>query len=133
MKPGDTFSIHNTTKKRSPASELFLIEIKNFVLGEKYELSLVLVGRQKSKKLNFKYRGKDKPANVLSFALEKNAGEIFIDLSLTETRFEKFALSKKDFFLKLFIHALCHLKGMRHSSKMDRTEAKIQKNFGLKL
>jgi probable rRNA maturation factor len=103
-------SIKNTTRRPTPkvAFELF----KNKVLGEKYELSLVFCGASLAHKLNLQYRNKDKVANVLSFPLSKNSGEIFINLS------EKMEFGVKE----LFIHGLLHLKGMEHGRKMERAE-----------
>jgi len=132
MKAGDNFSILNTTNLKAPTSGRFLNEIKNFYLGEKYELSVVYINKQKSKSLNLKHRNKNKPANVLSFPLAKTAGEIFIDLTELEKQSITFGLSKRNFFLKLFIHALCHLKGLLHGSKMEGVERKIQARFDLR-
>ena len=94
-------------------------EIKNKVLGNKYELSLVFIGSTRSRKLNLTYRDKDKPANVLSFPLTKSSGEIFIDLNKTKT----FST------LHLFIHGLLHLKGMQHGGKMESEEQRLLKLF----
>lgn len=133
MKERETnFSILNKTKiKKMLVSSAFLTQIKDYYLKDNYELSLVYLNNKQSKKLNLLHRGKNKPANILSFPLSKNIGEIFIDLEELKKQAPSFELSEKNFFLKLFIHGLCHLKGMDHSSKMDRTEEKIQKHFGL--
>ncbi len=93
-------------------------ELKNKILGKKYELSLVFCKNALSRRLNRVYRGKDTPANVLSFPLSKNSGEIFINLSRTDT----FSAGE------LFIHGCLHLKGMRHGSKMLKAEQQLLKN-----
>lgn len=110
----------NLTKKRRPT--LPWEEAKNKVLGKKYDLSIVLAGNALMRKLNKKHREKDKPANVLSFPLSITAGEIFINL---------FSLSSKINTLHLFIHSLLHLKGFKHSAKMEREEEKMLKKFNL--
>ena len=53
------------------------------VLGTKSQadVSLVFIGPTRSRTLNRIYRGKDKPANILTFPFGKNVGEILIDLS----------------------------------------------------
>jgi ssRNA-specific RNase YbeY (16S rRNA maturation enzyme) len=107
-----TFSITNKTTRAVPRAPF--VEIKNKVLGEKYELSLVFVGKSISHKLNLQYRDKDKPTNVLSFPLSKTSGEIFIDLSF-----------KEHSPIFLFIHGLLHLKGMQHGATMEREEKKL--------
>ena len=52
--------------------------IKSDILGKKYSLSIALISAKKSREINKKYRKKDVPANVLSFALHKNEGEILL-------------------------------------------------------
>jgi rRNA maturation RNase YbeY len=97
-------------------------KIKNYVLGEAYDLSFAFIDSKKSHELNLHYRGKDKPANVLSFPLEKNVGEILIDKNVVTTEAET---------QYLFIHGLLHLKGYDHSSKMENKEQELVKLFSI--
>ncbi len=110
-------SITNLTKQK--ILKIPWEKIKEKVLGKKYELSLVLTGDGLMKKLNKIYRKKNLPASVLSFPLSKIEGEIFINLS-----------QKKHSPLFLFIHALLHLKGLKHSAKMKEQERKLLKRYG---
>lgn len=110
-------SIKNTTKRATPT--LSYQDIKDSILGKKYELSLVFCGNTLSRRLNRTFRGKDKPTNVLSFPLTKSSGEIFINLSQTRV----FSVAE------LFVHGLLHLKGMEHGRTMDQAEAKFLKKF----
>ncbi len=105
--------------------------IKDTILGEKYELSLVFCGNRKSKELNKKYRNKDYTPNVLSFPLDKNSGEIFINPHVAKKEAPNFQKSYKNFVGFLFIHACLHLKGMEHGSRMDKAEKKFQRKFGI--
>jgi len=90
-------------------------KIKNKVLGNDYELSLVFASDALTRRLNRTYRGIDKSTNVLAFPLSKTSGEIFINRARA-----------KPFSVKyLFIHGLLHLKGMRHGDTMERTEKKL--------
>ena len=114
----DKFGIKNLTKGKLPS--LPFERAKEMILGKNYELSLVFTGNGLARKLNKIYRGKDKPANVLSFALDKQTGEIFINLTKAKTD-ARLAL--------LLIHALLHLKGWRHSSKMESEERRILKKI----
>lgn len=106
-------------------------EIKNEILGEKYNLSLVFCGSRKSKELNKTYRDKDYPTNVLSFPLDKNSGEIFITPTVAKKEAVKFDKSNENFVGFLFIHGCLHLKGMEHGSRMDKAEEKFCKEFGI--
>ncbi len=106
-------------------------DIKNAVLGARYELSIVGAGDALSRALNRRYRKKNKPANVLSFPLEARAGEMFINLSSArkEARAEKRTYAHQVGYL--FIHGLFHLKGYRHNSTMEREEARIRNKFSI--
>lgn len=121
-------SVLNKTTLKAPVSKRKFEEIKNTILGKKYELSLVFVNNHQSKKLNQKNRKKDKPANVLSFPIEDNFGEIFIDLQ-TKKEAEKFEMGYKKYLTFLFIHGCLHLKGYDHGDKMEKQEDKFLKKF----
>ena len=122
MSADDKFQIRNLTKGKLPS--LPFERAKEMILGKNYELSLVFTGNSLARKLNKIYRGQDKPANVLSFALDKQTGEIFINLTKAKTN----ARTNAGLAL-LLIHALLHLKGWRHSSKMESEEIRILKNY----
>jgi probable rRNA maturation factor len=119
--------VKNLTKSRAPRSPFSLL--KNAVLGKKYCLSLVFAGPSLTQKLNSTYRRKNKSADILSFPLSKSSGEIFINLSLVRKEASLQGLDYPSYVLRLFIHGLLHLKGMRHGSKMERAEKKFIKNF----
>ena len=123
--------ISNFTRGNVPYKDLPLCAITEKVLGKKYELSLVFVGDTRSRKLNKTYRGKDKPTNILSFELSKTSGEIIINPRLVKKQAPKFERSYSNFLAFLFIHGLYHLKGMQHSSTMEKAEEKIRKIFNI--
>ncbi len=104
--------IANLTKRQVP--NLPFADYKDKILGKDYDLSLVFCGSTLSRKMNWERREKNKPANILSFRLSEDTGEIFIKLPT------------KDFTVReLFIHGLLHLKGFDHGSKMDSEEKKF--------
>ena len=125
------FQIRINTKSNPPIGGLPFGDIKDDVLGKNYELSLVFIGSTLSRRLNRELRGKDKPANVLSFPLTKKSGEIFIDVGHATKQAHLFDETPKQFIVHLFIHGLYHLKGMDHGDKMDNAEAKTGKKFGM--
>lgn len=128
------FSVINKTKGRIP--KLPFSVIKDDILGKKYFLSLAFVGEKESRTINKKYRGKDKPTNILSFPFYKNEGEIIICPSVAKREAKNFDRTYAQFLGFLVIHGMLHLKGMEHSSKikqekMERAEKKYdQKYFG---
>ncbi|OHA42224.1 MAG: rRNA maturation RNase YbeY [Candidatus Taylorbacteria bacterium RIFCSPLOWO2_12_FULL_47_20] len=123
----NSLTVTNLTESRVPLLPFF--EMKNKILGETYDLSLVFANDKLSKKLNLSYRNKDYPANILSFPLEKKQGEIFINLNTASVEAKELDKKRDDFIALLFIHGLCHLKGLLHSSKMDAVERKAREYF----
>ncbi len=121
--------IRNLTKSSLPIREALLFQLKDEILGKEYELSLVFVGSTRSRSLNLKHRGKDKPANVLSFPFTETSGEMFIDPREAEKGAPEFGMSTKNFLIKLYIHGLLHLKGHDHGEKMDKEEQHFLSTF----
>lgn len=115
---------------RTLQSVLFA-DIKNTILGEDYDLSIVFIDDKEARAINIKHRGKNYIPNVLSFELEKTAGEIFINPIEARRQAKDFGRTPSNMIAFLYIHALCHLKGMQHGSTMERTEAKFRKVFGI--
>lgn len=115
------------TKKKIPS--LSWGKIKESILGKDYYLSVVFAGDSTSRKLNKKYRGKDKPANVLSFPLSSKSGEIFINPKVAKKDSVLFGKNYHDFMCLLFVHGLLHLKGFKHSSRMEAKEESLVKKF----
>lgn len=116
-------------RKRGEIPAVPFLDIKEKILGKKYNLTLIFCSPKESKELNAKYRGKDYPTNILSFPLEKNEGEIYISLSTAIKDAKKFSLSPLGFTHLLFIHGCLHLKGYEHGSIMERLEDKYLKEF----
>lgn len=119
--------------KKSSEYNIPFTAIKDSVLGRRYELSLVFVGQAQSRRLNREHRAKDKPTNVLAFALSKTHGEIFIDLVTAKKEAKEFHKTFEEFVLYLFIHALLHLKGMLHGATMDGKENSLFNSWRAKL
>ncbi len=117
---GQNFTITYRLKSAPKISGALFKRIKEKILAKNYNLSLVLISAAYSQKLNGIYRHKNKAANILSFALEKNVGEIFIS-----------SIVKKGEVTSMFIHGLCHLKGMTHGSRMESEEKKYRKLFNI--
>jgi probable rRNA maturation factor len=118
------FSINKLTKKRLPKSFLHYKKIKERILGKKFNLSLVFIENAKAKKLNKEFRKKNKPANVLSFPLEKTCGEIFINIE-TKKEAPKFEMNFSTYIDYLLIHGALHLSGLDHGEKMEKLEEKF--------
>ena len=91
------------------------LKVKNQVLGEKYDLSFSYAGSDEMRRLNKLYRQKDYSANVLSFPLSENEGEILINKNLQKNKGVSFYL---------FAHSLLHLSGLKHGQKWTKKRRK---------
>ncbi|MFA6227183.1 MAG: rRNA maturation RNase YbeY [Candidatus Paceibacterota bacterium] len=127
MKKDGNFIIINKTKGKLPS--LPFLNMKNYVLGEDYSLSLVIVGKKKIRDLNKKYRGIDSSTDILSFPLEKKLGEIFICQDIAREKAPLFEREYNNFLSYLFIHGLVHLLGYDHGIKMEEVEIVNRKHF----
>ncbi len=99
------------------------------VLDERYDLSVVVCGDTLSRRLNRAYRKKSYAANVLSFPLGRNEGEIFLNVRKAEREARAMGQTPRRRVLHLFIHGLLHLKGLPHGRTMYRTEEKLLRAF----
>lgn len=111
-------------------------KLKNDILGKDYDLSLAYVDEKKSREINKKYRKKDKPTNVLSFSLSKQSGEIIICPAVVKReakdKTKNFGKKYQELLVFLVIHGMLHLKGLEHSSRMERAEKFYCKKYDKK-
>ena len=123
----DNFTIINECGGKLPS--LSFLDIKNKILGEKYELNLIFVSEKKIHALNKTYRKIDSPTDILSFLLNKNSGEIFICEKIAKIKAVDFDRKYNNFLAFLFIHGCVHLFGYEHGNKMEVVEDKFRKFF----
>lgn len=104
--------------------------MKKLVLGDVYELSLVVVDDKTSIELNTKYRKKTYTPNVLSFPIDKAHGEIFLNMKQARREYKERGDTLTHFTALLVVHSMFHLKGLRHGSKMEQEEMRVLKRLG---
>jgi probable rRNA maturation factor len=124
------FRVTALTKDRIPT--LPFLAMKAHVLGESYDLSLVIVGDKRSQTLNRTYRNKTYTPNVLSFPLDHTQGEIFLNLKQAKREHAKRGESFEYFVALLFIHSMLHLIGKQHGSTMEGIEHDVLHTFDIR-
>lgn len=108
-------------------------ELKDLILGKKYELSIVEASDPLMKKLNKTYRKKRKSTNVLSFPFSQTEGEIFINIPLARKEAIKSGVPVRQYADYLLIHSLLHLNGFEHGKTMEKKESELmRKKYGKK-
>ena len=121
--------VQRTTKGKLPS--LPFVRIKEKVLGKQYQLSIAFVRKETIEKMSEKYKGDKSHKNILSFPLDKNSGEIILNLETIRTEAKNFDKKYLEYLGFLVIHGMLHLKGYAHGSKMETMEKKFVKIFNL--
>ena|SRR3989344_6178507 len=111
-------------------------KLKNDILGRKYFLSVAYVSPKKSREINKKYRKVDKATNVLSFSLRPNVGELVLCEAVIKKEIKNqpkdSTRTLEEWLGFLVIHGMLHLKGMKHSSTMEKAEKFYYKKYDKK-
>ncbi len=106
------------------------------------EVTVRIVDEQESQQLNFDYRGKDKPTNVLSFPFEAPPGielDLLGDLIVCRQVVEREAQEQDKPLLAhwahMIVHGSLHLLGYDHieddeAEEMESLETEIMQNMG---
>ena len=101
---------------------------------KKHEFSVLLTNNKKMKNLNFKFRNKDKPTDVLSFPFSKlNKNEYIGDIAISFEIVNQRAKSSNFFFEldKMWIHGYFHLIGYDHKKLIDFKKMNKKENLVL--
>ncbi len=96
---------------------------------KKQEFSILLTNNKKMKNLNFKFRKKNKPTDVLSFPSNNNIyiGDIAISYEIIDKRSKL-----SNFFIefdKMWIHGYFHLIGYDHKKIKDFKKMNKKENL----
>ena len=112
------------------------------------ELCVTLADDAALRDLNLRYRGKDKPTNVLAFALAEDAapglpegvpqplGDVVLSLETLEREAGEQGKSLADHFSHLVVHGVLHLLGHDHQQEgeaevMEALEARVLAGLGV--
>jgi len=142
----------NLWSKKIKQNNLFFNSLVRFFpkkykfVKKKVSLTVLLSNDKNIKKLNRKYRGKNKPTDVLSFPFEKKfnikkslyLGDIIISYEFINKPKILNNLEFKKKVTRIFIHSFLHLLGYDHIKlkefkKMIREEEKIYNNVKTKI
>lgn len=116
-------------------------KILKYLRRKNLALEVFIVSDARIKTLNFKFRGKNKAANVLSFELKdwpaflrgqkffRPIGEVYLAPDCIKR--------KKENFERMLIHGILHLLGYDHQKKddsirMERAERRVFQEFGFR-
>jgi rRNA maturation RNase YbeY len=121
------FTIAHTTSR--PIPDIPFRAIKNSIVGNRYAVSLVFVGKARAHTLNMKWRNKSYVPDVLSFEVDTMCGEVYITPLIALRDAAMYGHTYREHIAFLFIHALLHLKGYEHGDTMEEAEAQYMKRY----
>lgn len=109
------------------------------VVGLCGAVSVLVTSSRELQGLNHRFRGKNKPTDVLSFPampglLRGFAGDVAISAEIAARNARRLGHTVADEIRILTLHAVLHLAGYDHElddGKMERKEARLRKSLGL--
>ncbi len=118
-------TVTNTTRERVNVGLIKRAALATLTFGHnKGNVSVVIIGDQRMKTLNFRFRGRNSVTDVLSFTeaeaetQEKHfLGEIFIDYQVIKRQAKKFSPSLTYEWAFIVIHGVLHLLGYEDDTK----------------
>lgn len=132
-------SLHNEAMR---AARKTLRNIPAPVLGQKlirrdrYQLSISIVGLERMKALNWRFRKKKRPTDVLSFSriegrvkarFPADLGDVIVCWPIAKAQAKQFRVSPREEIRRLVVHGVLHLFGYDH----ERSKSGAQKMFAL--
>jgi probable rRNA maturation factor len=113
--------------------------------GRPVEISVLLTGDEEVRTLNSKWRGKDKPTNVLSFPmaesyelLDENVavaelllGDIVLARGVCEAEAAQKGVSVEDYTAHLLVHGTLHLLGYDHVDEVGAADMEAREGRAL--
>lgn len=113
--------------------------------GEGREIAVRVVAPRESQKLNKRWRGKDKPTNVLSFPAPASAmpddastplGDLVICAKVVKDEAKRDGKTLEAHWAHMVVHGALHLAGYDHETgerdrlRMERREISVLRSFG---
>jgi probable rRNA maturation factor len=110
------------------------------------EVSIVLANNKTVHDLNLRFRGIDKPTNVLSFpalgdeprpkGVPRSLGDVVIAFETTKAEAKRDGKTLADHLTHLVVHGVLHLRGYDHerdrdAERMEALETRLLKSLGV--
>ncbi|OCG61363.1 MULTISPECIES: rRNA maturation RNase YbeY [unclassified Gilliamella] len=134
-----------TKEQQNLPSEAQILQWLDVILPQfmdNAELTIRIVDEQESQQLNYTYRHKDKPTNVLSFPFESPVeievpllGDLIICKQVVETEAVQQHKSLTSHWAHMIVHGCLHLLGYDHildeeAEEMENIEIDIMQQLG---
>ena len=101
---------------------------RGFDVGRLGEVSIALVKPDVIRDLNLRFRGKDKPTDVLSFEVDGPYGEMVGEVVICPT-----CASSEMGVWELVVHGALHLSGMSHGEDFEGSEMALAQEAAMRV
>ncbi len=137
--------VNRQRRVRVPVSALneFLAKACKALRVSSEAVTVCLVSNSEMARWNRRYRGKNRPTDVLSFPVDAKPGrvksqeylgDIAIAPAVARQNAKRFCRSLSDEMRILILHGILHLMGYDHETdtgQMERREKRLRRTFGL--
>jgi probable rRNA maturation factor len=131
---------HKTLKQVSEVALRRFLQRARKAAGVGGKVNVVLASDRELRMLNLRYRGKDKPTDVLSFpavsaVAHEFAGDIVVSVDMAVRSARRFAHEPAHEIKILILHGMLHLAGHDHETdrgQMARKEERLRRQLGLR-
>lgn len=114
--------------KLSPPSKRAILRAAEAAAGGSASMSVTVVSPREIHLLNLRYRGKDKPTDVLSFpGIGGELGDVVLCLEIARKQAKEYGGTIEQELQRLTVHGVLHLRGYDH----ETNEADAKKMFTL--
>ena len=133
-------AVNRQRKKKidTKAWEKFAVRAAEAIGSPESSATIAFVSDRTIRELNRKFRGLDKPTDVLSFPAEEgdgtNLGDIAISVETAATQAKENGLTFNAEVSQLILHGLLHLSGYDHEAdngEMNRLELRLRKKLNI--
>jgi probable rRNA maturation factor len=98
-------------------------------------ITLRIVGRAESRKLNRRFRNKNHPTNVLSFPYGGGSGDVVLCHPVIAREARRQGKSLRAHYAHLVLHGILHLRGHDHlrggdAARMEGAEIRLLRRLG---
>ena len=130
---------HKTARVSEQALDRFVLRARR-AAGVRGQIHVLIVSDRRMQSLNWQFRGKDQPTDVLSFPAIQEvtrdfAGDIVVSVDAAACNARDLGQPLAHELKVLILHGVLHLAGHDHESdngEMARKEGRLRKQLGLK-
>ena len=100
-------------------------------------VNVVIIDDREIRRLNRRYRGKDKPTDVLSFSYEASAhddvvGDVYLSHETLARDARRLRVEARDLSVRLVVHGVLHVIGYDHETDAEAERMERRERVALK-